>query len=186
MEAKNNMIETVKELNSVGYTEDFRLTGEKLHWVAKNVDYNADQFEVDYAYRFESSDTPEDTSMVYAVSIPKKGTKGVLLDVLDNFSSLPDNFVNNKVREKVPTVLTHDESNNELKFGFVPKVHKSKFNENPHRYELRKNFPDFPACPFGQSFSMLGYDKEVEQYVWLVTSIIRDERLQVNDYKNPE
>ena len=106
--------------------------------------------------------------------------------MLDNFSSLPDNFVNNKVREKEPTVLTHEDSTADLKFGFIPKVHKCKFNENPHRYELRVNFPDFPKCPFGQSFSMLGYDKEIKQYVWLVTSIITDERLQTNDYKKPE
>lgn len=106
--------------------------------------------------------------------------------MLDSFESLPDNFVNNKIRNVKPTVLTHEDTNAELKFGFIPKVHKSKFNENPHRYELRKNFPDFPKCPFGQSFSMLGYDKELGRYVWLVTSIIRDERLQQNDYKNPE
>jgi hypothetical protein len=183
MEGKNNMIETVKELNKVGYTEDFRLTGEKLHWVAKDVNYGADQFKIDYAYRFESSETPEDTSLVYAISIPKKGIKGLLLDVLDTFNSLPDNFVNNKITNTETTLLTHDDSNDSLKFGFVPKVHKSKFNENPHRYELRKNYPDFPACPFGQSFSMLGYDKELGQYVWLVTSIIKDKRLLENDYK---
>lgn len=75
MNTTNNMIETVKELNNVGYTEDFRLTGEKLHWVAKNVNYDANQFEVDYAYYFESSDTPEDTSLVYAIRVPKKALK---------------------------------------------------------------------------------------------------------------
>ncbi|WP_103070182.1 hypothetical protein [Aquimarina sediminis] len=186
MGVKNNMIETVIDLNKLGYTEDFRLTGEKLHGVTQNVNYNADQFEVDYAYRFESSDTPEDTSLVYAISIPKKGIKGILLDVLNNSASLPDNFVNNKIRNAELTVLTHDDSTTELKFGHIPKVHKSKFNENPHRYELRKNYPDFPACPFGQSFSMLGYDKEIKQYVWLVTSIIKDKRLQENDYKKPQ
>ena len=183
MNAKNNMIETVKELNNVGYNEDFRLTGEKLHWVAKSVNYDANQFEVDYAYRFESADTPEDTSLVYAISIPNKGIKGVLLDVLNTFNPLPDNFVNNKIKGIQPTLLTHENEDNSLKFGFIPRVHKSKFNENPQRYVLRKNYPDFPACPFGQSFSMLGYDTEVNQYVWLVTSIIKDERLQTVDYK---
>lgn len=184
MDAKNNMIETVKELNVVGYTEDFRLTGEKLRWVGKNVDYDADQFVVDYAYRFESSETPEDTSMVYAISIPKKGIKGVLLDVLDTFYSLPDNFVNNKIKNVEPTILQHDDTSVELKFGFIPKVHKTKFNEEPDRYVLRKDFPDFPACPFGQSFSMLGYDTGLSRYVWLTTSIIRDERLKTVEYKN--
>lgn len=182
MDPKNNMIETVKELNNVGYTEDFRLTGEKLHWVGKNANYDADQFKVDYAYRFESSETPEDTSLVYAISIPKKGIKGLLLDVLDTFYSLPDNFVNSKIKSTEPTILQHEDSSVDLKFGFIPKVHKAKFNEEPDRYVLRKNYPDFPACPFGQSFSMLGYDKGLSRYVWLTTSIIKDERLIVDEF----
>jgi hypothetical protein len=45
------------------------------------------------------------------------------------------------------------------------------------RYVLREGFPDFPPCPFGQSFSILGFDTAEQEYVWLVTSIIRDPRL---------
>jgi hypothetical protein len=45
------------------------------------------------------------------------------------------------------------------KYG-VPKVFKSEFNEDPDRYVLRKGFPDFPECPYGESFSMLGYDTQ--------------------------
>lgn len=37
--------------------------------------------------------------------------------------------------------------------------------------------PDFPACPFGGAFSILGFDTAEQSYVWLVTSIIRDPRL---------
>lgn len=183
MKAKNNMIEVVKELNKLGYTEELRIMGEKLYWVEKSSKYNADQFEIDYAYRFESSDTPEDSSLIYGISIPKKGIKGILIDVFDTFSSLEENFVINKILAVKPTLLTHEDSNLDLKFGFVPKVHKSKFNEDPHRYVLRKDFPDFPACPFGQSFSMLGYDNKLEEYVWLTTSILRDKRLNTVQYK---
>jgi hypothetical protein len=42
----------------------------------------------------------------------------------------------------------------------MPKIYKSDFNDEPERFVLRKEFPDFPPCPFGQSFLMLGYDKE--------------------------
>ena len=37
--------------------------------------------------------------------------------------------------------------------------------------------PDFPACPFGGAFNILGFDTAEQTYVWLVTSIIRDPRL---------
>jgi hypothetical protein len=183
MKAKNNMIEVVKELNKLGYTEEFRVIGEKVYWVGKSTKYNSDQFEIDHAYRFESSDNPEDSSLIYGISIPKKGIKGILIDVFDTLSSLGENFVINKILSVETTLLTHEDSNLDLKFGLVPKVHKSKFNEDPHRYILRKDFPDFPACPFGQSFSMLGYDKKLEEYVWLTTSILRDERLKTVHYK---
>jgi len=42
---------------------------------------------------------------------------------------------------------------------------------------LQQCLPDFPPCPFGQSFSILGFDTAEQEYVWLVTSIIRDPRL---------
>lgn len=183
MKGKSNIVEVVYELDELGYTEEFRIIGEKLYWVEKAVKYNADQFEIDHAYRLESSDTAEDSSLIYGISIPKKGIKGILIDAFNTLSSLEDNFVIHKIRSAETTLLTQEDGNSDLKFGILPKVHKSKFNENPHRYVLRKDFPDFPACPFGQGFSMLGYDIKLKEYVWLVTSILRDERLKTVPYK---
>lgn len=186
MDDKNNMVDTVKELNKMGYQEDFRIVDNKLYCVKEDSYHDAIEFEVDFAYRFESSSSSEDTSVVYAITIPQKAAKGILLDVLDHFFSLPDTDVANKIRNTKPVLLSHEESSEELKFGYIPKVHKSKFNEDPDRYELRKGYPDFPACPFGQSFSMLGYDKELKRYVWLVTSVMKDERLETQNYRYME
>lgn len=183
MRGKNNIVAIVDELGKLGYSEEFRTRGEKLYWVGKSVKYNADQFEIDHAYRLESADAPEDSSLIYGISIPKKGIKGILIDVFDALSSLEDNFVIHKIRSAKTILLTHEESNSDLKFGLLPKVHKSKFNEDPHRYVLRKDFPDFPPCPFAQSFSMLGYDNKLKEYVWLTSSILKDERLKTVLYK---
>ncbi len=65
----------------------------------------------------------------------------------------------------------------DLRYG-VRKVRKPEFNADPERYVLRIGFPDFPDCPFGQGFTMLGYDTARQEYVWLVTKIIRDDRLR--------
>lgn len=183
MKEKSNIIKIVDTLIQQGYTEEFRVTAEKLYWVQKAVKYSADQFEVDQAYRLESSDTSGDTSLVYGISIPKKGIKGILVDVFDTLTSLEDNATVHKVLSTGTTVLPHDDSEQSLKFGFLPKVHKSKFNEDPHRYELRFQFPDFPPCPFGQHFSMLGYDRKLSEYVWLTTGILKDERLEAVNYR---
>ena len=76
---------------------------------------------------------------------------------------------------------TGNQHTQELKHG-VPKVLKSEFDKDPGRYELRKKFPDLPACPWGNSFSMMGYDRLEKKYVWLVKSIIKDERLEIVEY----
>ena len=183
MKEQSNIVEVVYDLDKLGYTEEFRVIDEQLYWVEKSLNYHADQFEIDYAYRFESPDAPEDTSLIYGISIPKEGVKGVLIDAFDTLSSLEDNFVIHKIRSAAVTLLTPEDSNSDLKFGFLPKVHKSKFNEDPHRYVLRKGFPDFPPCPFGQSFSMLGYDNQLKEYVWLTTRILKDKRLETVNYK---
>ncbi|MBO9151524.1 hypothetical protein ACFOTA_04860 [Chitinophaga sp. GCM10012297] len=183
MSPKSNIVKIVKELDKLGYTEEFRIVGGKLYWVETSDRYDPDQIEVDHAYRFESSGTREDSSLVYGISVPKERIKGILIDVFDTLSSLEDTPVVNKVLSATTLLLTHEDSGLELKFGLLPKVHKSKFDEDPHRYVLRKGFPDFPPCPFAQSFSMLGYDHKLKQYVWLTTSILKDERLKAIDYK---
>lgn len=68
------------------------------------------------------------------------------------------------------------------KYG-VRKVLKAEFNIEPGRYELREEFPDFPYCPFDNRFTILGFDKKNQEYVWLVTSILRDKRLKKISYQ---
>ncbi len=69
------------------------------------------------------------------------------------------------------------EDSSPMKYG-MPKIYKDIFNQNPERFELRIDYPDMPACPFGNSFKALGFDKEKREYVWMVTSIIKDDRLK--------
>jgi hypothetical protein len=36
----------------------------------------------------------------------------------------------------------------------------------------------------GITFSMLGFDEQAQEYVWLATSILKDSRLKRVEYKN--
>lgn len=54
------------------------------------------------------------------------------------------------------------------------KIYKSEFAQDTERFVLRIDLSDFPPCPFGHSFSVLRFDTAEQQYVWLVTSIMRD------------
>lgn len=177
------LIDILKELQDAGYTEEIRLHKNyiHLHAISRDVVLEARDFEVDSAYRFEGGSADEDISELYAITASKHSFKGYLIDELDEYRRLPDHPLIEKIQEVEKTVHAYDDSDQEQKFG-VPKIYKAKFNEDPERYELRRGFPDFPACPYGNSFSMLGFDRKENRYVWLVSSIIKDERLAVNEF----
>lgn len=67
-------------------------------------------------------------------------------------------------------------NNNITKHG-LRKVLKAEFEEHPEFFELRKGFSDLPNCPYGNQHSAMGFDKQNEEYVWLVKSILKDSRL---------
>lgn len=46
------------------------------------------------------------------------------------------------------------------------KVNVATYLENPNRYELRMGSEEgAPACPFGNHYAWIGYDKEEKEYV---------------------
>jgi hypothetical protein len=77
-----------------------------------------------------------------------------------------------------------DKPSADLKFGYLPRVHKDTFTKDTNRYVLRRGFPDFPSCPFGGDFSMLGYDTKQNIYVWLSKSIIKSKDLNVIQHES--
>lgn len=79
--------------------------------------------------------------------------------------------------------MEKDNSSADFKFGYLPRVHKDKFDKDSNRYVLRRGFPDFPNCPFGGDFLMLGYDTKLKIYVWLSKSIIKNKDLNVIQYE---
>ena len=79
---------------------------------------------------------------------------------------------------KVPLVTyIFDDGDPYSKYG-LKKITPSDFDADSNRYVLRTGFPDFPECPVGMAFSMLGFDKQTQQYVWIATSILKDSRLK--------
>lgn len=172
---ENELLITVDNLKKEGYSQDFSYHNDHIHAIQGNTKIEAHDFNVEKAFKFEWS-TSGDCSAVYALSSDKNNIKGVLVDYYNtNFREL-NNVISEKFDVK-PIVETVDESKILTRYG-MNKIFKETFNENPERFELRYGFPDFPLCPFGNSFKMLGYDLQNKEYVWLVTSIIRDHRLK--------
>lgn len=177
----NNLVEAVAALSKDGYTEDFKVLNDGFFCPGKKQSFRPEELVVDAVYRFEENADPADNSVLYAISAPQAGFKGLLIDAFGVYASdISPDFLQKLQYD--PVVLEHQANDPEgYKYG-VPKVYKAQFDAQPDRYELRLNDENFPACPWGNSFSMLGYDKREKQYVWLVSSILRDERLKRVDY----
>ena len=175
MTSPTSIVDTVQEYARRGYTHDFRVEDGVLHDVTVDREVDLGDIHVDASYRFEIAPDASDASNLYAITDRKHGTKGLLIDAFDLLEELggaPHTLHLGEVQE----VRREDESEVPTRFG-VRKVSKAEFEADPDRYVLRIGFPDFPECPFGESFSMLGFDTAEQTYVWLATKILRDERL---------
>ena len=74
------LTETINGLKKEGYTVDFNIHDEHLVYHQADRILSRDDFEIDKVYRFEGETNPGDQSMVYAISSPKFGTKGLLVN----------------------------------------------------------------------------------------------------------
>jgi len=85
------LAETVNGLKNDGYTMDLNLQEECLVCHQNNKSLSPDDFDIDAVYRFEGQSNPDDEAIVYAISSPKYGIKGVLVNgygiYADDFSS---------------------------------------------------------------------------------------------------
>lgn len=80
MEYYETMVEAISALKKQGYVEDFNL---RQHCIecrngAFRIFHN--EFEIDKYFRFEGESSPEDSSILYAVSSEKYGLKGVMIN----------------------------------------------------------------------------------------------------------
>ena len=83
--------ETLNELRTQGYTEDFNLQQNCLECRDGQFKVFADDFKVDKYYRFEGESNPSDAAILYAISSERFGLKGVLVNAYGIYSeSLTD------------------------------------------------------------------------------------------------
>lgn len=72
--------QTVDGLKEQGYALDFNIREECLTCHKINTVLSPDEFEIDAVYRFEGESNPDDEAVVYAISSPAYGVKGVLVN----------------------------------------------------------------------------------------------------------
>lgn len=97
--------QTVNALQEQGYTLDFNIQQECLACRRTNTVLAPDEFEIDEVYRFEGESNPDDEAVVYAISSPAHGVKGVLVNAYGLYADDASNALVQKLRQH------HDNSN---------------------------------------------------------------------------
>ncbi|HTF19183.1 MAG TPA: hypothetical protein VK658_13975 [Chryseolinea sp.] len=69
----------IQALKTDGYQYDFNLHPDAIECTDLRQKFRPDEFHVDAVYRFEGMTSPDDSSVLYAIS-SKQGPKGLLVD----------------------------------------------------------------------------------------------------------
>lgn len=178
---ENNLLGAVNELRSKGYNDDYDLHNEHLICTNTNKKLTPNDFEIENAFQFEITENAIDSQFLFTINDKKTNEKGLLIDLMGTYY-YGETIISNKLNN-VPIDIYICEDKSPMKYG-MPKIYKDVFNEDPTRFELREGFVDMPSCPFGNSFRALGFDKKNNEYVWFVTSILKDNRLIRKRYEN--
>ena len=172
-----DVVDAVSQLVDQGYKREFRIKDGRLFDQARS---SAIGPRHPCGYRPPIGE--RDASNIYAISDLQSHSKGLLVDAYDIFDEICDRGLADRLAENRKAEFIED-SDVPSRYG-LRKVYKREFDRDPERYVLRIDYPDFPECPFGESFSMLGFDTAEQTYVWLVTSILRDSRLNRIPYQS--
>ncbi|MCM4154317.1 phosphoribosylpyrophosphate synthetase [Arenibacter sp. N53] len=86
MESFDTLIDGINELKKQGYVEDFNLKQNCIE--CRNGQYKVfhNEFEIDKFFRFEGDSSPDDSSILYAISSDKYNLKGVLVNSYSIYS----------------------------------------------------------------------------------------------------
>lgn len=76
----DTLSQTVESLKQQGYDLDFNIHEECLACHRTHTELSPEDFEIDAVYRFEGESNPDDEAVVYAISSPRYGVKGVLVN----------------------------------------------------------------------------------------------------------
>ena len=76
----STMSEVIGYLREQGYLEDFNLQQNSIVCRDGHFSVFHDEFVIDKTYRFEGESDPADEATVYAISSPKYGIRGILVN----------------------------------------------------------------------------------------------------------
>lgn len=79
-ESYGTLSETITGLVKAGYTSNLNVREDCLVCHQTNTSLSPDDFQIDKVYRFEGASNPDDEAVVYAISSPRFGIRGTLVN----------------------------------------------------------------------------------------------------------
>lgn len=76
----STITELIADLQQQGYTDDLACLPHALECRTMSVELSPAEFHVDSFHRFEGDTDPADEAIVYAISSPTQGVKGILVN----------------------------------------------------------------------------------------------------------
>lgn len=178
---ENDLVKVIDELRLKGYADNFIIKDNLMFSTHMNQGFQEGNVMIEGAYQFDISEVAFDTQNLFAVFIPEFKLRGLLVDLLGMYLYMEDQTITKLLRNAPLVTYIFDDQDPYAKYG-LRKITPANFDTHSNRYVLRVGFPDFPECPVGTAFSMLGFDEQAKQYVWLSTSILKDSRLKRVEY----
>jgi len=179
---ENDITKVIDELRLKGYSDDFYILDNLIVSTSLDQGFKEEDVIVEAGYQFDIIENAFDTQYLFAVRIPKYELRGLLIDLLGAYYYSQDKSISRILRQVPLKTYIYDNHDPFTKYG-LKKISPAEFDKNTDLYVLRVGYPDFPTCPLGIPFSMLGYDNQAQEYVWLSTSIVKDDRLIRVEYK---
>jgi hypothetical protein len=167
-----DVVGAVSWIVNKGYDREYRIKDGHLFDLALNCPLDPRDIHIDTALRLESRPNAEDASDVYAIMDQKTHGKGLLINVFDIFDEICDRGLAERLVENRCTEFVEDRDG--------PLRPTQGLQE---RVRPRSRALCIAHRIYGESFSVLGFDTAAQTYAWLVTSILRDSRLNRIPYQ---
>ena len=79
MDAAETVLDAVRELEALGYTDQLHLDASGVRCAACGAEHQPERIVVTHTYRFEGESDPEDEAIVLGIECPACGIRGIVV-----------------------------------------------------------------------------------------------------------
>ncbi|WP_298651452.1 phosphoribosylpyrophosphate synthetase [uncultured Proteiniphilum sp.] len=100
MKTYTTLTEAINDLAKRGYTANFNIKNDCIESIEDRLRLHPDEFEIDEVYRFQEMSDLDNESILYAISSPRNGVKGLLVNAYGIYSETATTELVEKLSER--------------------------------------------------------------------------------------